>query len=116
MTFRRGRLLGLTIRAFLGLAIRAFLGLAIAAVLLGRSSPSPRQGARHGHRRGEHPRHLAVDSSYFPGSPSSPRTPATGTGAATTLAIPDGDRLTGLACSPWRDHAGRSHLVGCWRR
>jgi hypothetical protein len=107
MTFRRGRLLTLT--------IRALLGLAIAAVLLGKSSPSTTQLAIHGQRRGEHPRHHAVDGSLFPDNLYSPRILDTGTGAVSLLAIPDGDRLTGLACSPWRDHAGRSRLIGCWR-
>jgi hypothetical protein len=109
MTYSRGRLLSVT--------IRPLLGLAIVAVLLGRSSssPSPRQVASHGPRRAEQPRHLGVDSSFFPGNPYSPRLLDTATGTVTRLVIPDGDRLTGLACSPWSDQDGRSHLIGCWR-
>jgi hypothetical protein len=106
MTFSRGRLLSLT--------VRALLGLAIAAVFLGRSSPSTTQRAIQRQRRGGHPRHLAVDSQFFPGTPFSPRILDSATGAVAILAILDGDHLTGLACSPWFDHAGRSHLIGCW--
>jgi hypothetical protein len=51
----------------------------------------------------------------FQGNPYSPRILDTATGTVTRLVIPDGDRLTGLACSPWSDHDGRSHLIGCWR-
>src|SRR5262249_3460221 len=37
------------------------------------------------------------------------------TGAVTTLAVLGAEGLDHLGCSPWRDGAGRFHLIGRWR-
>jgi hypothetical protein len=99
-------------RPGLGAGVRILGGIIVVAVLVGRAPPRP--AVPQAPRQPAPPRHVWLSVAVVAGDPERPRLLDLETGAVTTLAYPGAGRLDQIACSPWRDGAGRFHLVGCW--
>jgi hypothetical protein len=85
-------------------------GIVVVAVLVGRAPPGP--AVPLAPQQPAPPRHVWLNTAVVGGDPKRPRLLDLETGAVTTLAFPGAEGLDLLGCSPWRDGAGRFHLVG----
>jgi hypothetical protein len=92
--------------------VRVLGGIVVIALLVGRASPRP--AGPQAPRQPASPRHVWLNVAVVGGDPERPRLLDLETGAVTTLAVPGAEGLDQLACSLWRDGAGRFHLVGRW--
>jgi hypothetical protein len=87
-------------------------GIVVVALLVGRASPRP--PVPQTPRQPASPRHVWLSAAVVGGDRKRPRLLDLETGAVMTLTFPGAERLDQLGCSPWRDGAGRFHLVGRW--